>query len=62
MPKEDRGLLKCKFKKKPGPADYSPDFKKIIKKGQQFKMTAASRDIPFAKYNSVHSELIAKGL
>jgi len=42
--------------------EYNPDKLSVKPKDAQFKMPRASRDIPFMKYGSNHSELVRKGI
>jgi hypothetical protein len=42
--------------------EYSPNKLAVKPKVEQFKMSRATRDIPFMKYASVHSELVRKGI
>ena len=62
FPKKDRGLLRHAAQKSPGPHEYNND--SIITKTleSRFKIPMATRDIPFSKYGSLHSELVTKGL
>ena len=60
MPKEPRGVLRVP--KTPGPTTYSPSRAITTVKNPQFKMSRATRDIPFSKYSQVHSELVSKGI
>ncbi len=64
VPKNDRGLLKPKIRKHPGPAEYETDMSaiRLRKYDGACKMGNASRDISFSKYGAVHSHLIEKGL
>jgi len=48
--------------KSPGPSEYSPERLQVLHEEPAHKMPKASRDIPFAKYSSLHKELIVKGL
>ena len=62
VPKNNRGLLKKGKHSSPGPMEYKPDAIVLKEKAQITKMGKASRDIPFSKYGSVHSELVRKGI
>ena len=62
VPKNNRGLLTKGPHKSPGPTEYSPLKIANMHKEPKFKMPRASRDISFSKYNSLHSELVKKGL
>lgn len=63
MSRTDRGLLTNSPQKNPGPHEYDkPELKVIKKNNGHFKMSKATRDIPFAKYSSTHSELVRKGI
>eukprot|EP00347_Sterkiella_histriomuscorum_P004703 403359433 len=66
MPKRDRGLLTLKKDNAPNPFSYtnSTDIygKIIAKKDGQFSMPKSERKFNFAKFNSLHSVLVQKGL
>ena len=62
MPRKNRGLLTKGKHKSPGPTEYSPNKIALKPKVAMFKMSKASRDIPFSKYGSIHSELVRKGI
>ena len=63
VPRNNRGLLAKSPQKNPGPTEYEDQAIPVRKQQQpRFKMPKATRDIPFSKYNAVHSELVRKGL
>jgi len=63
VPRTDRGLLSKGPQKNPGPHDYKPpETSKFKARSSNFKMPKASRDIHFAKYSSIHNELVKKGI
>lgn len=63
VPRNNRGLLSKSAQKNPGPHEYDDQAISVRKQTQpRFKMPKATRDIPFSKYNAVHSELVRKGL
>ena len=49
VPKEPRGVLRVP--KTPGPTTYSPSRKITTVNNPKFKMSRATRDIPFSKYS-----------
>lgn len=62
IPRNNRGLLKPGKHTSPGPSEYKPDAILLKEKTKITKMSKASRDVPFSKYASVHSELVRKGI
>ncbi|TNV81342.1 hypothetical protein FGO68_gene13908 [Halteria grandinella] len=62
LSKGDRGLLTIKKDDRPSPMSYYADLITIRKKQGNAIMPTATRDIHFAKYNSVHKALIEKGI
>ena len=62
VPKRDRQLLTKEKEKVPGAGKYTPDKTMVLRKEPAFSMGKSGRDVSFSKYNSVHSELVAKGL
>lgn len=62
MPKKNRGLLTKGGHASPGPMEYNPEKLAVVPQNARFKMTKSTRDIPFSKYSSQHSELVKKGI
>jgi hypothetical protein len=66
IPKNDRGLLTLKKDGAPNPCSYANSkdiFNKMIAKNEgAFSMPKSERKFNFAKYNSLHSVLVSKGL
>lgn len=62
LPKDDRGLLRLKQDQTPGPLTYKAEGIDLKKRNGSVAMPKASRDIHFAKYNSLHQTLVEKGL
>ena len=62
VPKKNRGLLTKGQHTSPGPMEYKPDKLSVQRSDARFKMGRATRDIPFGKYSSIHSELVRKGI
>ena len=62
MPKKNRGLLTKGKHASPDPMEHTPEKLVVKPKDAQFKMSKATRDIPFGKYSSIHSELVRKGI
>lgn len=58
----DRGLLTLKKTNDPSPLSYIADPIRFKKKNGMAVMPLATRDIHFAKYNSVHKALIERGI
>jgi len=62
IPSARRGLLEYRHQLSPGPTEYSPERLAVLNEEPAYKMPKASRDISFAKYSSLHKELVTKGL
>ena len=66
MPKCDRGLLHIRKDNSPNPFSYpNPNeiyVKAVAKKDGAFSMPKSGRNFNFAKYSSIHSILVQKGL
>ena len=58
----DRGLLTLKKSDLPGPVSYLADSIRFKKNNGMAVMPQATRDIHFAKYNSVHKALVERGI
>ena len=58
----DRGLLTLKKNDAPGPLSYLADAIRFKKSNGTAAMPLATRDIHFAKYNSLHKALVERGL
>ena len=60
--KGDRGLLVLKKNDAPGPLTYLADSIKFKKNNGVAAISLATRDIHFAKYNSLHKALVERGI
>lgn len=63
MAKNDRGLLLSKKDDKPSPFSYGQISTNIYKKKDgSYMMSKSGRPTSFARYSSMHNELVRKGL